>query len=311
MTTPSSTHAPASRLRGGFAGVFETLAEYGYKTVELTGYDQGANGPTTPAQIRALLDEHGLKAVGSHVELERLLDPQLREREFDRALAVGAEWIGTPNAPASSGRLAAWQAAAERFNVIGEAAAARGLGFFHKTRHAEFDFFPDATPDLVGVRRYQAFLDWTNLAAVSSELDVFWAYVARHRYPPNADGSLFDPVAHVAAQPHRYPLFHLTDGIQVETTDGYTYTDVGDGVLYTDAFPALIELSVQNGYAHFIVARVNAPGASNPNVNDPGRSFRTALRSAQALSGKRAGPDDDSWIDPIPELEQHENHDGE
>ena len=33
-----------SRLPGGFRGVFAALAEYGYKTVELAGYDQGANG---------------------------------------------------------------------------------------------------------------------------------------------------------------------------------------------------------------------------------------------------------------------------
>ena len=230
----------------------------------------------------------------------------MRRRELDRALAVGAEWVGTPGGPAGGG-VAAWQAAAERLNAIGAAAVERGLGFFHRTGHAGFDFFPDPTPDLAGVRRYQAFLDWTNPRAVSLELDVFSAYVARHRYPPDADGSLFDPVAHVAAQPHRYPLFHLQDAIRVETDDGYTYTDVGDGVLYTDAFAALIDLSVQNGYANFIVARANAPGPSNPHVHDPGRSLRTASRSAQALSGRRAGPDEDSWIDPIPELEHHDD----
>ena len=297
------------RLRGGFAGVFETLGSYGYTHVEFAGYDQGANGPIGVRRIRALLDEHGLKAVGAHVDLARLVSANERERELDRVQTLGAEWIGTASPVAPSGKVAEWQAAAERFNAIGEAAGARGLGFYHHTHDEEYDLFVDPTPDLVGVRRYQALLDWTDQRTVFSEMDVYWAYVARHRYPPDAHGRLFDPVAQVATQPQRYPLFHLQDAIRTQTDDGYTFTDVGDGVLYTDAFPRFLELAEQSGVAHLLVERENAPGASNPNVHDPGRSFRTARRCAEALLGKRAGPDDDTWIDPVPE-EEHE-HDEE
>ena len=177
-----------SRLPGGFRGVFAALAEYGYQTVELAGYDQGANGPIAPAEIRALLEARGLRAVATKVDLGRLVDPDVRRRELDRALAVGAEWVGTPGGPAGGG-VAAWQAAAERLNAIGAAAGERGLGFFHRDGacRVRLSLIRRPTWRASGATRRSS--TGRNPRAVSLELDVFSAYVARHRYPPDADGS--------------------------------------------------------------------------------------------------------------------------
>ena len=56
----------------GFRAVFEELGRIGYAEVEFAGYTQGNVGAITPAEIRTLLDDNGLKAVGSHVSTQLL-----------------------------------------------------------------------------------------------------------------------------------------------------------------------------------------------------------------------------------------------
>ena len=84
-------------LPGGFRGVFEALASFGYKTVEFAGYTQGANGPITTQEIRALLDEFGLTAVGTHLSLNALRTNLAFE--IERCQILGMGYIGTANRP--------------------------------------------------------------------------------------------------------------------------------------------------------------------------------------------------------------------
>ncbi len=276
-------------LRGGFRGVFETLASYGYKGIEFAGYSQGANGPITIEEIRALLDEYGLRAFGTHVGLNNFLNPTQREVEFDRAQILGMDWVGTASAPTGSSTVAAWEQAAENFNVIGEAAAARGLRFYQHTHQNEYDFFSDGFP---GVRRYDKFLEWTNPEWVSSEIDIYWAHVARLQFPNPVDGSRLDILAQLQAYPDRYPLYHVKDGVPNSSGTNLTFTDVGDGIIsagdpfYAPSnFRTIFDEAPRKGWHFYIQERDNAPGGSS----DPGRSFRSAERSAEYMIALRAG----------------------
>ena len=162
--------APLVPLPGGFRAVFEALASYGYKEIEFAGYGQGANGPITVPEIRALLDEFKLKAVGTHLGLTNLLNPDTRAVEFERANILGMPWVGTANyplvnfPPGTTGQNTDtpdnWKLAAERFTTIGEAAKAAGLRFYQHTHQNEYAFFSPTvltaeTAHLQGVRRYQ------------------------------------------------------------------------------------------------------------------------------------------------------------
>jgi sugar phosphate isomerase/epimerase len=276
-------------LRGGFRGVFETLASYGYKGIEFAGYSQGANGPITVEEIRGLLDELGLRAFGTHVGLNNFLNPTQREIEFDRALILGMDWVGTASAPTNSSTVAAWEQAAENFNVIGEAAAARGLRFYQHTHQNEYNFFSDGYP---GIRRYDKFLEWTNPEWVSSEIDIYWAHVARLQFPNPVDGSRLDILAQLQAYPDRYPLYHVKDGVPNSSGTNLTFTDVGDGIIsagdpfYAPSnFRAMFDEAPRKGWHFYIQERDNAPGGGS----DPGRSFRSAQRSAEYMSSLRAG----------------------
>jgi sugar phosphate isomerase/epimerase len=298
-------------LRGGFRGVFEELASYGYTGIEFAGYTQGANGAITIEQIRALLDEYGLKAVGAHVGLGNWTNPAQRPIEIERGQILGMEYIGTASAPTGSGTAAAWQAAAETFNTIGEAVAAGGLKFYQHTHQNEYNFFTDGS--FPGIRRYDKFLEWTNPAWVYSQLDIYWAHVARVQFPNPVDGSRFDVLGQIQAYPNRYPSYHVKDGVLTSGGTNLTFVDVGDGIIASGGgtigttgdiavpanFRTIFDEAGRKGWRLYIQERDNAPGGSS----DPGRSFRSAKRSAEYMLGLRAGPDGNAWTDEAEVLE--------
>jgi sugar phosphate isomerase/epimerase len=247
----------------GFRAVFERLSEIGYAEVELAGYTQGQVGPITPEEIRELLDDNGLRAVGSHRGIADFANNM--ERELDIAEILGLEHIGTAQAPTGNRTVAGYLAAAEQFNGFGEAASARGLKFYQHNHDGEFSFATD-DPD---VRLYDVFYDNTDPRKVYLEMDVYWAFVGQHRYPG------FEPVDYIKRNPHRYPLLHLKDGkVNPENSGGYDMVEFGAGDLpYTEFLSAL----EGGGRRHGIWEQDNAAQAPAPGY--PADSFGNAERS--------------------------------
>lgn len=247
----------------GFRAVFERLSAMGYAEVEFAGYTQGQVGAITPQEIRQLLDDNGLRAVGSHRGIADFANNM--ERELDIAQILGAEHIGTAQAPTGTRTVAGYLAAAEQFNGFGAAASARGLKFYQHNHDGEFGFATD-DPD---VRLYDVFYDNTDPSTVYLEMDVFWAFVGQHRYPG------FEPVDYIKRNPHRYPLLHLKDGeINPENSAGYDMVEFGIGDLpYKEFLSAL----AGGGQRHGIWEQDNAAQAPAPGF--PADSFGNAERS--------------------------------
>ena len=268
-------------LPGGFRGVFEALASFGYKTVEFAGYTQGANGPITTQEIRALLDEFGLTAVGTHLSLNALRTNLAFE--IERCQILGMGYIGTANrptddtnAPAAIGgvhSVAGYKAAAAEFNARGETCAAAGLKLYQHNHTDEFRFATDQP----SVRVYDVWIGETDPRFVHLEMDIYWAYAAKNLFPG------FEPLDYVQAQPHRYALWHVKDGATAAPPDpdGLVFVDVGDGVI---DFRTFFDEQGNKGYHQYVVERDSAPGGSA----NPGQSYRTAQRSAAYLLGLRA-----------------------
>jgi sugar phosphate isomerase/epimerase len=272
--------ATGAPLPGGFRAVFETLAEIGYHQIEFAGYSQGANGPITPAQIRQLLDDNGLVANGTHTSIPSTISPTTLaafEQQLDTAETLGLKFIGTGGDPTGSPYKADWDAAAERWNTLGQIAAARGLKLYTHNHDAAYNFLLDSGPldDLgrptrsSGIRRLEYFFPLADPDFVFFEMDIFWAYVARFRWHTytNPDGvlteDLFDPIATAAAMPHRFPLFHVKDGkSNPNVTNGYDMVPAGTGDV---PLQELLETIGQKGYHHPNYEQDNAPGgAANP-----------------------------------------------
>ncbi|PUB22780.1 sugar phosphate isomerase/epimerase [Promicromonospora sp. AC04] len=258
----------------GFRAVFERLSAIGYKEVEFAGYTQGQVGAITPQEIRQLLDDNDLRAVGSHRGISDFANNM--ELELDNAEILGMKHIGTAQAPTGDRTVAGYLAAAEQFNGFGAAARARGLKFYQHNHDGEFSFATD-DPD---VRLYDVFYDNTDPRTVFLEMDVFWAFVGQHRYPG------FEPVDYIKRNPYRYPLLHLKDGqVNPESSAGYDMVEFGIGDLpYTEFLSAL----PGGGQRHGVWEQDNA--ATVPAPGYPADSFGNAQRSyveVRSLRSKR------------------------
>jgi sugar phosphate isomerase/epimerase len=253
----------------GFRVVFEELSRMGYKEVEFAGYTQNTSilgRQITLQEIRTLLDDNGLRAIGSHVGIGSLRNNL--QQELDNAEILGMPNVGTANAPSDTPTVAAYQAASEDFNRWGEAATARGLKLYQHNHSGEFAFAKDQ-PE---VRLYDVFLGNTDPAHVYLEMDVYWAFVGQFRYPG------FDPAAYVRAHPYRYTMFHMKDGTSdPDVGDGYDMTEFGAGDMRYQRF---IHASGPFGNHHGIWEQDNAPGTQP----DPPGSLGAAQRSYAALA---------------------------
>ena len=234
----------------GFARVFDALSRMGYREVEFAGYTQGNVGAITPQEIRQLLDDNGLRAVGSHVGLTQAN----AAAEAEKARILGTEYIG----------IASWQggtttssvaATADNYNKIGEILLANGVRFYFHNHDGEFAPLADDRTK----SGYLELVARTDPRFVSFEMDIFWAYAAQYQYSRNFTGGL-DPIVIVTANRSRFPLFHVKDGkrdiaanpaaagtavrgagangggVALNPRRGYAMSDVGQGDIPFAAF---------------------------------------------------------------------------
>jgi sugar phosphate isomerase/epimerase len=266
----------------GFAPVFAELEKYGYDEVEFAGYGQGSAGPITLAQLKRLARNHGLNPIGSHVGYYSS-DPNAYTfatnltKVLDDAQALGLKHIGTASNPFRYGSTVdAWKRAAEDFNTYGAAARARGMKFYQHNHSEEFSFATDKPH----VRLYDVLLAETDPDLVYLEMDIYWAYVGQFRFSKRPDGTPapFDPLDYVLRQPHRYPLFHVKDGVSDPTTQhGYRMVDVGDGDIDYQRFLSAVTRLRGERFAHHWQAE----------HDNPAESFTFARKSSEHLHSLR------------------------
>lgn len=217
----------------GFAAVFAELERFGYDEVEYAGYTQGI-GQITVRQLANLAKGHGLNGIGTHVNYfdnnpDGYSFATKLEAVLDDAQVLGLEHVGTASSPNRYGNTVdAWKRAAAEFNTYGAAAKARGMKFYQHNHGDEFGFATDQP----NVRLYDVLLNETDPSLVFLEMDIYWAYTGQFRFSKTPEGKPrpFDPLDYVIQNPHRYPLFHVKDGVHDPAArDGYDMVDVGDG----------------------------------------------------------------------------------
>lgn len=209
----------------GFTPVLAELADLGYKYVEFAGYTSPAEPDMTVPKLRKLLDANGLRAGGSHLGLDVLLNADTREREFENAVTLGMKYVGTAS-DFPGGTAAEIQAGADRFNESGEAARGYGLKIYQHNHTNEFG----PVSDRPGERRHDVFLKGTDPRYVFLELDILWAFGASVRFRDQLGE--FDPLDYVNAAPQRYIAFHVKDGVRDPAlTNQYRDVVFGQGEL--------------------------------------------------------------------------------
>lgn len=169
-------------------GTLRKLAAAGFQAVELAGYGNFSSAQ----EVRATLDELGMKAVAAHVGLDRF--ETSASQVFDDLKLLGVDYAVVPSLPKERrGDVAEARRVAEQLNGLAEQARSAGLGFAYHNHNFEFE-------PLDGTTLYEVLLGSTDPALVKLELDVYWALFAGQ-----------DPVDLIKRNSGRVALLHVKD----------------------------------------------------------------------------------------------------
>lgn len=203
-----------------FASTVRRVAQIGYGAVELAGY-----GGLTADELKALLEETGLRAASSHVALDRL-EADL-DSEITYCKQIGCSYVVLPWLDMSRRSAEFLHALAPRLNEFGRRCQEQGLAFAYHNH--DFEFVQDN-----GVYLLDHLVESTDPALVSLELDVYWAAFAG-----------VDPVEYLRRHAGRVALVHVKD-----LAADRSFTEVGNGTL---DFPAIVAAGETGGARWYIV----------------------------------------------------------
>jgi sugar phosphate isomerase/epimerase len=189
----------------GVDRTLEALSAAGYTLAETAGLYN-----LKPAELRVMLDRHGIRTPAGHWGLA-LLEANPDEM-FATAHTLGQEYIVIPylDAPQRDTR-EKYIALADRFNRLGEKARAAGLRLAYHNHNFEFETMGGTTPML------DILMERTDPALLAFEVDTYWV---------NKAG--VDPVAFVDRHRARIEMIHVKDSSPAPEK---TMMDVGQGVI--------------------------------------------------------------------------------
>ena len=231
-------------LAADVEGTLASVARIGYHGVELAGL-----GGLSAREYRALLDSHGLTAVGMHIGFDALRDnpdAMVADAKVFEIEYVVVPWIGSPWSESVAGLRDLGTTLAGMAKPLSEA----GLVLCYHNHAFEFE---RTDGDVVG---FDALFDAAG-GAVAAELDTYWVKKAGH-----------DPVATLCRYTGRVPLVHLKDMGE----DG-GFRPVGDGTI---DYGTLLPAALAAGAKHFIVEQDQCPTAS------PLESVERSLRNLES-----------------------------
>lgn len=194
--------------------VLTRLAQYGYERIERAGL-LGRSA----AQLRARLDELGIRASSSHDGISQ--DAAALRNKLEDAVTLGQRYIVVPYL--NSTRLEDWQSWADQMNAEAAVAKRYGLRYGYHNHAHEF------TIDLGGgLTPWEVLTSRLDPRLVHLEVDLFWAYTG------GVNTGAADPNQYaidvVRGAPQRVRQYHAKDRDESGPPDN-KFADLGTGVL--------------------------------------------------------------------------------
>ena len=216
------------KMKEDFEATLARVAEIGYKEVEFAGYFDHA-----PADVRAILDRHGLSAPSTHIALAEI---DAWKASLDTAKAIGHDYVVVPWIPQEKRMtLDGWKNVADVFNRAAQMAHDTGLQFAYHNHDFEF-------PKMDGQIPYDVLLQNTDPKLVQLEIDLYWITKAGQ-----------DPLSYFARWPGRVPLVHVKDSAGAPE---HKMADVGQGKI---DWKRIFAKRDQAGIKHFFVEHDQPP----------------------------------------------------
>ncbi|REE92843.1 sugar phosphate isomerase/epimerase [Paenibacillus taihuensis] len=190
-------------LAKDFKGTLRQVAAMGYEGVEFAGY-----GDIPAEEMKALLDELGIEAFGSHIGLQQL--ESNIEGEIAYLKTIGATYAILPwvSPEMVAGGEAFWRELITKLEQFGKKFHEAGLEFCYHNHDFEFALKID------GEFVFDAMYTKVPADLLKVEMDIGWVQY-----------SGVDPLAYIAKYAGRLPLLHLKDfrkghpGEQIDTVE--------------------------------------------------------------------------------------------
>ncbi|MEK3888579.1 sugar phosphate isomerase/epimerase family protein [Bacillus sp. FSL K6-3431] len=206
-----------------FAGTLKKVAELGFDGVEFAGY-----GGLPVTEVRALLDELGLKAASSHVPLDDLKNDLTRV--IDDQKVLGSEYIVCPYLLPDQRSEEDYQALIPFLEEAGETCRQEGITLCYHNHDFELERLSDGRTAL------EAIFNDTSANNVQAEPDVYWLTKAGE-----------NPVEWIKRYQDRTPLIHLKD---MTLDEEQFFAELGTGGVDIEA---VLEIGKEIGVAWFVV----------------------------------------------------------
>ena len=198
------------------------VAASGYSEVEFAGYFG-----KKPAEVRAILDRHGLTAPSAHISAS---GPDEWHDALDAAHVIGHHYVVVPWIPVEQRTgLDGYKKIAAHFNGAAEQAHAAGLQFAYHNHDFEFALVEGKLP-------YDVLLAETDPKLVQMEMDLYWITKGGQ-----------DPLAYFGRWPGRFPMVHVKDS---KGPPDNKMADVGAGTI---DWKRIFAKQQQAGIQHFFV----------------------------------------------------------
>jgi sugar phosphate isomerase/epimerase len=226
-----------------FIGALRQVAHAGYRAIELAG----TNG-VTPSDLRAALDDMGIRAVSAHVRLDDLRQPEdlLVQLQTLGCSYAALAWLP----PEERGSVEGARSLAERLNQWGKTFRDEGVRFGYHNH--DFEFAP-----LGSTTMFEILTAETNPDLVFFELDLYWSEYAG-----------LDPAELIRRYAGRLPLLHMKD----MRAGDRSFAPVGTGTLN---WTTIIEAAKTAGTEWFIVEQDRS--------DRPLDDVRTSLQNLRTL----------------------------
>lgn len=185
-----------------FAGTLKKVAELGFDGVEFAGF-----GGLTAKEVKALLDEFGLKAAASHIPLDELEKNLAGVIEDQKVLE--SKYVVCPYLMPDCRSEEDYKTLISFLDQAGETCRREGITLCYHNHDFELERLSD------GRMALEAIYDDTRADNVKAEFDVYWLTKAGEK-----------PVEWINRYQNRTPLIHLKD----MTTDAEEFfAELGTG----------------------------------------------------------------------------------
>jgi sugar phosphate isomerase/epimerase len=215
------------------AATLDTIKKLGFTDIEFSNLFG-----KTPAELRALIDQRGIKCSSFGVSYDDLVNKT--DIVAQNAKTLGAAYVRVAGMP-HKGALTfqEMQKAIDDFNKAGKILKEQyNLAFVYHNHGFEFEPYQNGT-------LYDYMLQHTNPEYVSYELDILWAY-----FPGQ------DPAQLLLKYGHRYKLMHLKDlkkSIKGDFSGGTPQdNDVSLGTGQID-IPGILTAAQKSGIKHYYI----------------------------------------------------------